>query len=423
MRLTAQAPVRIVADRIPHAIEIMPRPNPSSALSDLLVVDLSRVRAGPTCARIFADFGADVIKVESPPGYDPNEAMSGPRHGYDMQNLHRNKRSLTLDLKTPEGKAVLLRLLARADLMIENFRPDVKGRLGLDFETLHALNPRLILVSVSGFGQSGPYRTRAGFDQIAQGMGGMMAVTGLPGQGPVRAGIAVADSSAGLYAALGALVALQERATSGKGQWVHTSLLEAQIAMMDFQAARFLVEGKVPPQAGNDHPYATPMGVYATGDGHINLGVGADGDVRLFFEAIGRPALGAAPRVAPLPQRSAARPELRVVIEETLATQPSAHWLAALEKAGVPAGPIYGVDEMFDDPQVRHLGIATPVTHPAVGEIRVIGEPVTLSRTPAGVDTASPDAGEHNGEILAELGYDDAEVAALRAAGALGAKA
>jgi crotonobetainyl-CoA:carnitine CoA-transferase CaiB-like acyl-CoA transferase len=331
---------------------------PSAALARLRVLDLSRVRAGPTCVRIFADFGADVIKIESPPGFDPNENMSGPRHGYDMQNLHRNKRSLTLNLKTAEGKAILLKLIESADLLIENFRPDVKDRLGLDFETLHALNPRLILVSISGFGQSGPYRTRAGFDQIAQGMGGMMSVTGLPGQGPVRAGIAVADSAAGLYGAIGALVALQERAVSGKGQWVQTSLLEAQIAMMDFQAARFLVEGTVPPQAGNDHPYSTPMGVYATRDGHINSGVGAEGHWQSFCKAIGRPELAGDPVYDNMEKRFAKRPELRVLIEDILTTQDSAHWLAAFEKAAVPAGPIYAVDAMFDDPQVGHLGIA-----------------------------------------------------------------
>ena len=398
----------------------MPRPAPSSALQSLRVIDLSRVRAGPTCARIFADFGSDVIKVESPPGQDPNENMSGPRHGYDMQNLHRNKRSLTLNLKTPEGMAVLKDLLASADLMIENFRPDVKDRLGLDFETLHALNPKLILVSISGFGQSGPYRTRAGFDQIAQGMGGMMSVTGLPGQGPVRAGIAVADSAAGLYGALGALVALQERAVSGKGQWVQTSLLEAQIAMMDFQAARFLVEGSVPPQAGNDHPYSTPMGVYATGDGHINIGVGAEGHWRSFCGAIGRPELATDERYDSMEKRFGRRPEIRDLIEAVLTTNTSAHWLAALEAAAVPAGPIYAVDEMFDDPQIAHLGIARPVTHPALGDIRGVGEPVTLSRTPAGVATPTPDAGEHNDEILGELGYDAARIASLRAAGALG---
>jgi crotonobetainyl-CoA:carnitine CoA-transferase CaiB-like acyl-CoA transferase len=397
----------------------MPRPTPSSALANLRVLDLSRVRAGPTCTRIFSDFGADVIKIESPPGLDPNENMSGPRHGYDMQNLHRNKRSLTLNLKTAEGKAVLLKLIESADLLVENFRPDVKDRLGLDFETLHKLNPRLILVSISGFGQSGPYRTRAGFDQIAQGMGGMMSVTGLPGQGPVRAGIAVADSAAGLYGAIGALVAVTEREISGKGQWVQTSLLQAQIGMMDFQAARFLVEGTVPPQAGNDHPYATPMGVYATKNGHINIGVGAEGHWKSFCQALGHPEWAVHPHFDEVGKRYDRRPELRVMIEDILTTQDSAHWLAVFETAAVPAGPIYAVDEMFDDPQVQHLGIAAPVTHPVLGDIRVVGEPVVLSRTPATIQTAAPDAGDHNDEILTELGYDAGTIAAMRAKGAI----
>lgn len=397
----------------------MPRPTPSTALERLRVLDLTRVRAGPTCSRIFADFGADVIKIESPPGLDPNENMSGPRHGYDMQNLHRNKRSLTLNLKKEPAKAILRKLIADADLLVENFRPDVKERLGLDFETLHALNPRLILVSISGFGQSGPYRLRAGFDQIAQGMGGMMSVTGLPGQGPVRAGIAVADSAAGLYGAIGALVALQERAVSGKGQWVQTSLLEAQIGMMDFQVARYLVEGKVPPQAGNDHPYATPMGVYATRDGHINLGVGAEGHWRSFCGALGRPELASDPRYDNMEKRFAARPELRVLLEEIMSTQDSAYWLAACEKASVPAGPIYAVDAVFDDPQVQHLGIARPVRHPKLGDIRVVGEPVSLSRTPSSIATPTPDAGDHNLEILTELGFDEAAIADLKAEGAI----
>ncbi len=397
----------------------MPRPAPSAALERLRVLDLSRVRAGPTCVRIFADFGADVIKIESPPGLDPNENMSGPRHGYDMQNLHRNKRSLTLNLKKEAAKAVLRQLIRTADLLVENFRPDVKDRLGLDFETLHALNPALILVSISGFGQSGPYRMRAGFDQIAQGMGGMMSVTGLPGQGPVRAGIAVADSAAGLYGAIGALVALQERAASGKGQWVQTSLLEAQIAMMDFQAARYLVEGSVPPQAGNDHPYSTPMGVYATRDGHINIGVGAEGHWRSFCGAIGQPELANDPRYDNMEKRFAARPELRARLEGILRTKDSADWLAAFEQAAVPAGPIYGVDAMFDDPQVQHLGIARPLSHPSLGDFRVVGEPVGLSRTPAGIATPTPEAGEHNAEILAELGYDETAIAGLRAEGAI----
>ena len=232
----------------------MTRPSPSKALEGLRVLDLTRVRAGPTACRILADFGADVIKVEAPPGVDPNESISGPRHGYDMQNLHRNKRSLTLNLKRPDGHAVFMKLVETADVVVENYRPDVKDRLGIGYEALRAVNPRIILCSISGFGQIGPYRTRAGFDQIAQGMGGLMWVTGQPGHGPVRAGVAVADTTAGLYAANGILVALHERERSGEGQWVHTSLLEAQIAMCDFQAALYLVDGKVPAQAGTDHP-------------------------------------------------------------------------------------------------------------------------------------------------------------------------
>lgn len=393
----------------------MPRPTPSRALENLRVIDLTRVRAGPTCVRILADFGADVIKVEPPPGLDPNENMSGPRHGYDMQNLHRNKRSLTVNLKTEEGAAILRKLLKTADIVVENFRPDVKGKLGLDFDTLHRSNPRLILVSLSGFGQTGPYRTRSGFDQIAQGMGGMMSVTGLPGQGPVRAGIAVADSAAGLYAAIGTLVAVQERERSGLGQWVQTSLLEAMIGMMDFQAARYLVEGSVPPQAGNDHPYATPMGVYATRNGHINIAVGAEGHWRAFCTAVGHPHLGTDPDYDSLDKRFKRRPELRALIETILSEHDSDHWLAALEAAHVPAGPIYAVNEVFDDPQVQHLGLARPLHHAALGDIRVVATPVTLSRTPADVVTPTPDAGDHNDEILAGLGYDAGAIARLRA--------
>src|SRR3954452_3255989 len=393
----------------------MPRPASSTALAHIRVLDLTRVRAGPTCTRILADFGADVIKIESPPGLDPNENMSGPRHGYDMQNLHRNKRSLTLNLKTDEGMTILRRLVPTADVVVENFRPDVKGRLGLDYESLRALNPRVILASVSGFGQSGPYRNRAGFDQIAQGMGGLMAVPGLPGQGPVRAGIAVADTGAGVFAAVGVLVALAERERSGLGQWVQTSLLQAMIAMMDFQAARYLVEGSVPPQAGNDHPYQTPMGVYATRDGHINIAVGAEGQWRKFCEAIGRPELGTDPAYDSIEKRFSQRPALRAITEEALRTKSSAEWMAAFDAAGVPAGPIYAVDEVFADPQGQHLGITAPVHHPTLGDIRLVGQPVELSRTPPGVATPTPEPGEHTAEILTELGYDEAAVARLKA--------
>ncbi|NNM73476.1 CaiB/BaiF CoA transferase family protein [Enterovirga aerilata] len=390
---------------------------PSSALSHIRVLDLTRVRAGPTCCRIFADFGADVIKIEAPQGVDPNEGMSGQRLGYDMQNLHRNKRSLTLNLKKPEGRAILMRLVETADVVVENFRPDVKERLGIAYEDLRAVNPRIILASISGFGQTGPYRDRAGFDQIAQGMGGLMWVTGAPGQGPMRAGIAVADSSAGIYAATGILVALAERERSGEGQWVQTSLLQSQIAMMDFQAAAFLVEGKVPGQAGNDHPYSTPMGVVPTQDGFINIGVGGEGQWAALCRALERPDLANHPDYAVQDLRFRNREKLMTELAAVFATRSSADWLRTLDAHGVPAGPIYRVNEVFADPQVQHLGIAKPVRHPQLGDIRLVGQPIDLSRTPAGIASPTPDAGEHTEEILRDIGLDAGAVSDLRAAG------
>ncbi len=393
----------------------MSRPNRSCALKHLRVLDLTRVRAGPTCCRVLADFGADVIKIEAPPGVDPNAGMSGPRHGYDMLNLHRNKRSLTLNLKEPKGLEIFRSMVRTADVVVENFRPDVKIRLGIDYEALQAINPRIILASISGFGQDGPYHKRAGFDQIAQGMGGLMWVTGKPGEGPMRAGTAVADSTAGLYAATGILIALAEREQSGMGQWLHTSLLQAQIALMDFQGARYLVDGDVPPQTGNDHPYATPMGVIETKDGFINIAVGGDGQWRSLCDAIGRPELTEDPAYATGQKRLENRPEVWAILRPIFAEKSSAEWLDLLEQIDVPAGPIYKVDEMFEDPQVRHLGIAQSVLHPVRGEIRLIGQPLVLSRTPASLDTASPDPGEHTDEILADLGLDQALIAELRA--------
>ncbi|NLD71064.1 MAG: CoA transferase [Limnobacter sp.] len=390
----------------------------SRALQGLRVIDLSRVRAGPTCVRMLADFGADVIRVEPPPGVDPNEAMfAGNRLGGDFQNLNRNKRSLTLNLKKPEGLAVLKRLIADADVVVENWRPDVKQRLGVDYESLKAINPRIILASISGFGQDGPYASRPGFDQIVQGMGGLMSVTGFPDSGPIRAGIAVADSSTGLYAAIGILVALREREQSGEGQWVHASLLHSQVAMMDFQVARYLNEGDVPQPAGNDHPTSAPMGLFRAADGDFNIGASGQGTWERLCRVLDRPGWIADPAYANEKQRVANRAKLNAALGEVFATQTVAHWVELLNEAGVPSGPVYTVPQLVEDPQIRHLGVVHETQTSDGKPIRVITQPVTLSRTPAGVASAAPYWGEQTDEVLREAGYDDAEIGRLRSEG------
>jgi crotonobetainyl-CoA:carnitine CoA-transferase CaiB-like acyl-CoA transferase len=392
----------------------------SGALQGLRILDLSRVRAGPTCVRMLADFGADVIRIEPPPGIDPNEAMfAADRMSGDFQNLNRNKRSLTLNLKIPTAREVLMRLVAQADVLVENWRPDVKRRLGLDYESLCAVNARIILASISGFGQDGPYFERPGFDQIIQGMGGLMSVTGTPGGDPMRAGLAVADSSTGLYTAIGILIALLERQRSGKGQWVHASLLHAQIAMMDFQAARYLNDGDVPVQAGNDHPTSSPMGLFEAADGHVNLGASGDGSWRRFCAAMQRPEWLADPEYATEKLRVAHRPRLNAEIGALFRTQPVEHWVRLLNDSGVPAGPVYTVPQMFEDPQVQHLAVQKAV-RTSEGPMRhFITQPVTLTRTPADVVRTAPGWGEHTDEILRSIGYDDDAIAALHEEGAV----
>jgi crotonobetainyl-CoA:carnitine CoA-transferase CaiB-like acyl-CoA transferase len=388
-------------------------PSPE-ALAGLRVIDLTRVRAGPTCVKQFADWGADVIKVEMPSS--GGDDGFGPRQGSDFQNLHRNKRSITLDLKDPRGVEVLKRLVKNADVLVENYRPDVKHKLGVDYATLARENPRLIYASISGFGQDGPYRERAGFDQVAQGMGGLMWVTGLPGQGPVRAGIPVADLSAGLFAALGILIALQERSRSGKGQWVQSSLLSAMVTMMDFQAARWLVEGEVPGQAGNDHPTSMPTSVYPTADGFVNIAAAGKAIYGRFCEALGAPGLATDPRFSSEALRSKNRVALNQAIAERTGHHTSQALIALLNAAGVPCGPIYKMDDVFADPQVHHLGMAVAVPKPEGGEVKLVGPAIRLSRTPARMKRAIGPPGEHNDEILRELGYREAEIAALLAA-------
>src|SRR5947207_5652246 len=395
----------------------MPRIAGSTALSRLRILDLSRVRAGPTCVRQFADFGADVVKTQSPPGVDPNENMGGPRDGPDMQNLHRNRRAMALNLKQPAAREVFMRLVKTADVVVENFRPDVKFRLGIDYESLAKPSPRIILASISGFGQDGPYRDRPGFDQIAQGMSGIMSVTGAPGQGPMRVGCAVADVGAGLFAALGILTALYEREHSGRGQWVQSSLLQAGIALLDFQAARYTMKGDVPGQVGNDHPTSMPTSAYKTADGYINVAASGDGMWRRICQLFGRPELARDERFKTNELRAKNRAALNAEMNKALATRSSAACIEALNGICVPCGPIYKMDEVFADPQVKHLGAAAEVDHPRLGRIRILNQAVKLSRTPASLKTATPEIGQHTDEILRELEYSDGEVAELRRQG------
>jgi len=379
-------------------------------LSPYTVLDLTRARSGPTAVRQLAEMGANVIKIEARTDIEGDSSRSG----FDFQNLHRNKRSITLDLKKPEGVAILKRLAAKADVVVENYRPDVKHRLGIDYETLSQINPRIVYASISGFGQSGPYRDRPGYDQIAQGMGGLMSITGLPGQGPVRVGIPIADLTAGMFLAHGILCALLERERSGKGQWVHTSLLEAEVRMLDFQASRWTMGHEIPPQAGNDHPTGIPTGVFKTKDGHMNIAASGQLMYRRLCTALGVPQLIDDPRFKTVPDRSKNRKAMNEELDRACSVKTSAEWIAILNEAGVPCGPIYNVKEVFEDPHVRHLGLAVEVKSPALGEIQIQNVPVTLSRTPARVRTAAPEMGEHTDEVLREAGYSAEEIAKFR---------
>jgi formyl-CoA transferase len=394
-------------------------PSPSTALKPVNVIDLTRVRAGPTCVRQLADWGAAVIKIEMPEdGPSSTQTDFSARHEPDFQNLHRNKRSMTLNLKSPDGVAILRRMIEGADVIVENYRPDVKTRLGIDYEALSAINPRLIYASISGFGQDGPYRDRPGVDQIAQGMSGLMSVTGEPGRGPMRVGTALADLSAGLFAAMGILTALYERERSGRGQWVQTSLLQAQIFMLDFQAARYLVAGEVAGQAGNNHPTGAPTGVFRTADGYVNV---APTPVmwKRFCKAIEREDWIEHPHFATPKARRDRRDELNQLIGEITETMTTAAVVERLNGAGIPCGPIYTIDQTFADPQVQHLGMAQSVASPALGSINLVGQPFTLSRTPSRLVSGAPEYGEHTDDILGELGYSAQDISVLRQAGTI----
>jgi crotonobetainyl-CoA:carnitine CoA-transferase CaiB-like acyl-CoA transferase len=388
-------------------------PRASQALSRFTVLDLTRVRAGPTCARQFADWGANVIKIDALLE-DGSDAMGGPRHGADFQNLHRNKRAMSLNLKNPKGVETFMRLAAKADVVIENYRPDVKTKLGIDYEAVRRVNPKIVYGSISGFGQDGPYHKRPGFDQIAQGMGGLMSITGVPGEGPMRVGIPVADLTAGLSCAMGILTALLEREVSGEGQWVQTSLLQAQIFMLDFQAARWLMEKDVAKQAGNNHPTSIPTGVFKTSDGYINIATTGGRIWERFCQTLGAPEWIEHPDYATAPARSKNRDALGVEIGERTVQKTTDHWVTELNAAGVPCGPIYSIDQMFEDPQVKHLGMAQKVPNDEGRDITLVSQPFKLSRTPSQMAARPPEFGEQTEEILSEFGFTDGEIADLR---------
>jgi formyl-CoA transferase len=397
----------------------MPFPRASQALSRFTVLDLTRVRSGPTCVRQLADWGANVVKIDALLEDATGEQPGGPRHGSDFQNLHRNKRAMTLNLKDPRGLEVFKRLAKQADVVVENFRPDVKAKLGIDYESLRKINPGIVYGSISGFGQDGPYHKRPGFDQIAQGMGGLMSITGAPGQGPMRVGIPVADLTAGLFCAIGILTALLERDVSGQGQWVQTSLLQAQIFMLDFQAARWLMEKEVAGQAGNNHPTSIPTGVFKTKDGYINIASAGHVMWDRLCNAIGAPEFITREDFKTGAARLKNREAVNAAIEAITVNKTSAEWIDLLNVAGVPSGPINTIDQVFADEQVKHLGIAQNGTRPDGTEETFVGQPFTLSRTPSKIAATPPELGQHTDEVLKEFGFADNEIAELHKANAL----
>jgi crotonobetainyl-CoA:carnitine CoA-transferase CaiB-like acyl-CoA transferase len=386
-------------------------------LNGLKVLDLTLARAGPTAVRHLADWGADVIKIE-PPATD-GEEITGNRHGFDFQNLHRNKRAMTLNLKTPEGHAAFMRLVKTADIVVENMRAQVKHRLKVSYDDVKAVNPRIVYGSISGFGQTGPYGHRAGVDQIAQGMGGLMSITGLPGQGPVRVGIPIDDLTAGNLLALGIMMAIFDRERTGVGRWVTTSLLEAQIFMLDFQASRWLISKEVAPQAGNDHPTGIPTGVFPTSDGHINIAASSSRVFGRFCDAIGKSEWKDKPEWKDQKARSSHRKEINAAISDVTKHKPSEYWIDLLEGAGVPCGPIYSIDQVFADPQVQHLEMATKMHSPEIGDADVVASAISITGFSKAIRTATPEMGSSTDEVLASVGYSKDEIADMRKKGAI----
>ncbi len=383
-------------------------------LARIRVLDLTLARAGPTAVRHLADWGADVIRVEPPAA--ESEEISGRRDGFDFQNLHRNKRAIRLNLKDKAGHEAFMKLVATADVVIENMRARVKHRLRIAYDDLRAVNPRIVLASISGFGQTGPYGHRAGVDQIAQGMGGLMSITGAPGGGPMRVGIPIADLTAGNLLALGVMVALFEREVTGVGRWVHTSLLESQVFMLDFQASRWLMAQQVAGQAGNDHPTGIPTGVFPASDGQINIAASSGRLWERFCDAVGHPEWRTHPEWSSQAGRSKDRAAINAAIAEVTKHKPAAHWIELFEEAGIPCGPINTIDRVFADPQVQHLGMARKMPGK---DVSAVASAINLEGVSKDIRTPVPGSGEHTEQVLAELGYDAAAIAKLREAGAI----
>jgi crotonobetainyl-CoA:carnitine CoA-transferase CaiB-like acyl-CoA transferase len=390
------------------------------ALEGVRVIDQTQIMAGPFCTMLLADMGADVIKVEPPDGeYTRRELPLAPGHSASFLAVNRNKRGMTLDLKQPEGVAVLKRLVATADVLVENYRPGVAQRLGVDWETLRASNPRLVYCSISGFGQTGPYAARGGFDLVAQGMSGIMSATGAEGGAPVKIGVPITDLGAGLFGVVGILCALRARRVTGRGQLVDTSLFEAGLALSAWEATQYWYTGEVPRGLGTAHRLNAPYQAFRASDGHFTVGAANDNLFPRFVALLGLPHLTTDPRFATPRARLQNRAELQTLVEAVTETQPRAHWLRGCEDAGVPAGPIYSVPEAHADPQARARGMVAEMEHPALGRVKALGNPVKMSKSPPALRTVAPALGADTDTILGDLGYSKAEIATLRGKGVL----
>jgi len=397
-----------------------PQSQPSGLpLSRFKVIDLTLARAGPSCVRTLADWGADVIRVEPPPEEGEAGELVGRRDGSDFQNLHRNKRAITLNLKTDKGREILMRLAEQADVVVENMRPGVTRRLGVDYESVSKRNPRVVYGSISGFGQYGPYTSRPSIDQIAQGMSGIMSVTGIPGQGPVRVGVAVTDIMAGAFLAQGILIALLDREVSGQGRWVQTSLIEAGLTLLDFQATRWTMDKKIPPQEGNNHPTNTPMGCFPTADGHLNIAATSNKNFKIFCKLIERETMAADPRFASTALRRQNKEAMNEMIAAALQARTTGEWFELLVAAGLPCGPVYNIKQAFADPQVEALRLKRSVVHPRLGELDLVAQPCEITGFDREIRTATPDLGEHTHEILGSLGYSAEDIEKLKVARAI----